>query len=58
MTPPPLKSGPFVYLNYGAVTQQQGHVPPEAFDGENDAYIAREALSQLAVDTQSSAISL
>ncbi|KAK7061846.1 hypothetical protein R3P38DRAFT_2831890 [Favolaschia claudopus] len=33
-TPPPLKSGPFVYLFSGALSQVQGQVPGDAFDGE------------------------
>ncbi|KAF8299897.1 hypothetical protein DL93DRAFT_581125 [Clavulina sp. PMI_390] len=32
---PPAKTD-FVYLNYGGMTLQQGHVPPEAFDGEQE----------------------
>ncbi|KII95053.1 hypothetical protein PLICRDRAFT_33880 [Plicaturopsis crispa FD-325 SS-3] len=35
-TPPPAKSGPFVYIIAGALTQMQGQVPHDAFDGEND----------------------
>ncbi|PPQ99045.1 hypothetical protein CVT24_003605 [Panaeolus cyanescens] len=35
-TPPPVKSAPFLYIFSGAVTQMQGQVPPDAFDGEND----------------------
>ncbi|KAJ6628755.1 hypothetical protein B0H10DRAFT_2160734 [Mycena sp. CBHHK59/15] len=34
-TPPPAKSGPFLYIFTGALTQMQGQVPPDAFDGEN-----------------------
>ena len=34
-TPPPVKSGAFVYICAGALTQKQGHLPPDAFDGEN-----------------------
>ncbi|KAI0322526.1 hypothetical protein OF83DRAFT_1093736 [Amylostereum chailletii] len=33
-TPPPAKSGPFVYILKGALTQAQGDVPSDAFDGE------------------------
>ena len=33
-TPPPIKSGPFVYVLKGALTQLQGQVPPDAFDDE------------------------
>jgi hypothetical protein len=35
-SPPPVKSAPFLYLISGALTQMQGQVPPDAFDGEND----------------------
>jgi hypothetical protein len=35
-TPLPAKSGPFVYIYKGALTLLQGHVPADAFDGEND----------------------
>ncbi|KAF9057680.1 hypothetical protein BJ165DRAFT_1397907 [Panaeolus papilionaceus] len=34
--PPPVKSAPFLYIFSGALTQLQGQVPPDAFDGEND----------------------
>ncbi|KDQ20752.1 hypothetical protein BOTBODRAFT_26770 [Botryobasidium botryosum FD-172 SS1] len=33
-TPPPAKSGPYVYINWGALTQIQGQVPAEAFEDE------------------------
>ncbi|KAK0206368.1 hypothetical protein DFS33DRAFT_584762 [Desarmillaria ectypa] len=33
-TPPPAKSGPFIYLLPGALTQLQGQVPSDAFDGD------------------------
>jgi len=33
-TPPPVKSGPFLYILKGALTQMQGQVPKDAFDGE------------------------
>lgn len=33
-TPPPAKSGPFMYIAVGALTQMQGQVPQDAFDGE------------------------
>ncbi|KAK7470508.1 hypothetical protein VKT23_001934 [Stygiomarasmius scandens] len=33
-TPPPAKSGPFLYIFTGALTQMQGQVPQGAFDGE------------------------
>jgi len=46
-TPPPIKSGPYIYLNFGAVTQQQGMVPPEAFEGENETHEALKALDDL-----------
>jgi len=36
--PGPIKSGPFVYVNYGALTLQQGYVPSEAFEGEQEVY--------------------
>ncbi|OJA13795.1 hypothetical protein AZE42_00503 [Rhizopogon vesiculosus] len=35
-TPPPVKSGPFLYILRGALTQMQGQVPRDAFDGEID----------------------
>ncbi|EJD01425.1 uncharacterized protein FOMMEDRAFT_126334 [Fomitiporia mediterranea MF3/22] len=31
-TPPPVKSGPFLYIFSGALTQVQGQVPPDAFE--------------------------
>ncbi|KAF4619312.1 hypothetical protein D9613_005335 [Agrocybe pediades] len=34
--PPPVKNAPFLYIISGALTQMQGQVPPDAFDGEND----------------------
>ncbi|KAJ7507952.1 hypothetical protein B0H11DRAFT_1969448 [Mycena galericulata] len=34
-TPPPAKSGPYLYIFAGALSQVQGQVPPDAFDGEN-----------------------
>ncbi|KAF8351345.1 hypothetical protein F5887DRAFT_937048 [Amanita rubescens] len=33
-TPAPVKSGPFVYILQGALTQMQGQVPPDAFELE------------------------
>jgi hypothetical protein len=33
-TPPPVKSGPFLYIIAGSLTQMQGHLPQDAFDGE------------------------
>ncbi|KAJ8587198.1 hypothetical protein M405DRAFT_821982 [Rhizopogon salebrosus TDB-379] len=33
-TPPPIKSGPFLYILRGALTQMQGQVPRDAFDDE------------------------
>ncbi|KAF9008951.1 hypothetical protein BDQ17DRAFT_1349263 [Cyathus striatus] len=33
-TPPPVKSGPYLYVLSGALTQMQGQVPPNAFEGE------------------------
>lgn len=38
--PNPHTGAPFVYLNYGAMTEQQGRVPPEAFEGEQEAHDA------------------
>ncbi|KAJ7283903.1 hypothetical protein C8J57DRAFT_1171860 [Mycena rebaudengoi] len=35
-TPPPVKTAPYVYIFTGALTQMQGQVPHDAFDGEND----------------------
>ncbi|KAI0796310.1 hypothetical protein BC629DRAFT_1286477 [Irpex lacteus] len=34
-TPPPVKSGPFLYVLKGALSQVQGQVPPDAFEDEN-----------------------
>ncbi|EGO02201.1 hypothetical protein SERLA73DRAFT_159213 [Serpula lacrymans var. lacrymans S7.3] len=34
-TPPPVKTGPYLYIYSGALTQTQGQVPHDAFDGEN-----------------------
>ena len=33
-TPPPVKSGPFLYVFKGALSQIQGQVPPDAFEDE------------------------
>ncbi|KAI0719639.1 hypothetical protein C8T65DRAFT_635997 [Cerioporus squamosus] len=33
-TPPPAKSGPFLYIFKGALSQIQGQVPPDAFEDE------------------------
>ncbi|EIW51351.1 uncharacterized protein TRAVEDRAFT_137539, partial [Trametes versicolor FP-101664 SS1] len=33
-TPPPAKSGPFLYVFKGALSQIQGQLPPDAFDDE------------------------
>ncbi|KAI0723207.1 hypothetical protein C8Q76DRAFT_722065 [Earliella scabrosa] len=33
-TPPPPKSGPFLYILKGALSQLQGQVPPDAFEDE------------------------
>ncbi|KAG9219008.1 hypothetical protein CCMSSC00406_0001418 [Pleurotus cornucopiae] len=35
-TPPPAKSSPFIYILSGALTQMQGQLPQDAFDGENN----------------------
>ncbi|TEB35622.1 hypothetical protein FA13DRAFT_1728464 [Coprinellus micaceus] len=35
-SPPPVKSAPFLYILSGALSQVQGQVPQDAFDGEND----------------------
>lgn len=34
-TPPPIKSGPYLYIVKGALSQIQGQVPPDAFADEN-----------------------
>ena len=34
-TPPPVKSGPYLYIIKGALSQIQGQVPPDAFEDEN-----------------------
>ncbi|KAF9464428.1 hypothetical protein BDZ94DRAFT_1216503 [Collybia nuda] len=36
-SPPPVKSAPFLYIITGALTQMQGQVPQDAFDGENNS---------------------
>ncbi|KAL0949415.1 hypothetical protein HGRIS_009476 [Hohenbuehelia grisea] len=36
-TPPPASASPFIYILPGALTQIQGRLPPDAFEGENDA---------------------
>ncbi|KAF9451659.1 hypothetical protein P691DRAFT_723704 [Macrolepiota fuliginosa MF-IS2] len=36
VSPPPVKSAPYLYILSGALSQLQGKVPPDAFDGEND----------------------
>ncbi|KAJ7068405.1 hypothetical protein C8F01DRAFT_1118097 [Mycena amicta] len=36
-TPPPPKSAPYLYILSGALSQAQGQVPPDAFDGEEEA---------------------
>ncbi|KXN86416.1 hypothetical protein AN958_10278 [Leucoagaricus sp. SymC.cos] len=33
---PPVKSAPYLYILSGALSQLQGQVPSDAFDGEND----------------------
>jgi hypothetical protein len=33
-TPPPAGSAPFLYILKGAVTETQGQIPPDAFEGE------------------------
>jgi hypothetical protein len=33
-SPPPAKSAPFLYIVPGALTQMQGQLPPDAFQGE------------------------
>ncbi|PIL37065.1 hypothetical protein GSI_00757 [Ganoderma sinense ZZ0214-1] len=33
-TPPPVKSGPYLYVFKGALSQIQGQVPPDAFEDE------------------------
>ncbi|KAF8607960.1 hypothetical protein BDV93DRAFT_487929 [Ceratobasidium sp. AG-I] len=46
-TPAPTKSGPFVYILWGAVSQVQGQCPPEAFEGE-EAALAKAAIKESA----------
>ncbi|EIW71660.1 hypothetical protein TREMEDRAFT_28127 [Tremella mesenterica DSM 1558] len=36
VTPPPPGSAPFLYVLKGAMTELQGRVPPDAFEGESD----------------------
>ncbi|RDB22759.1 hypothetical protein Hypma_010052 [Hypsizygus marmoreus] len=36
-SPPPVKSSPYFYILTGALTQMQGQVPQDAFDGANDS---------------------
>lgn len=50
-TPSPIKSGPFVYILWGAVSQVQGQCPPEAFEGEEEVLAkanARQAVPMTA----------
>ena len=35
-SPPPVKTADFLYILSGALTQMQGQIPPDAFDGEKD----------------------
>lgn len=35
-SPPPVKSQPYLYILSGSLSQLQGQVPSDAFDGEND----------------------
>lgn len=35
-TPPPAGDAPFVYVLKGALTEHQGRLPPDAFEGEDD----------------------
>ncbi|RSH88248.1 uncharacterized protein EHS24_000780 [Apiotrichum porosum] len=42
--PPPAGSGPFVYIIKGAMTELQGRVPPDAFEGE--AELEKEAAAE------------
>ncbi|KAL9712855.1 hypothetical protein Ac2012v2_004094 [Leucoagaricus gongylophorus] len=35
-SPPPIKSAPYLYILSGALSQLQGQVPSDAFNGEND----------------------
>ena len=35
-SPPPVKSASFLYIVKGALTQMQGQVPPDAFEGEHE----------------------
>lgn len=34
-TPPPVKSGPYLYILKGALSQIQGQIPSDAFEDEN-----------------------
>ncbi|QRW16137.1 hypothetical protein RhiXN_04138 [Rhizoctonia solani] len=45
-TPGPIKSGPFVYILWGSVSQVQGQYPPEAFEGEQEALATATAKSK------------
>ncbi|KAF8341365.1 uncharacterized protein EI90DRAFT_1727103 [Cantharellus anzutake] len=54
-TTPPIKSGPYVYLIHGSVTQQQGVVPHAAFEGENETYEALRAREELEINPPSTA---
>lgn len=45
-TPPPVKSGPFLYLNYGGMTESQGTVPIEAWEGEAELEQLRQEEEQ------------
>lgn len=33
-TPPPVKNAPFVYILKGALTEAQGQIPADAFEGD------------------------
>ncbi|TFK55999.1 hypothetical protein OE88DRAFT_1652562 [Heliocybe sulcata] len=41
-TPPPEKSGPYLYIIKGALTQMQGQVAADAFDGEEAVRVSAE----------------
>jgi hypothetical protein len=41
-TPPPVKSGAFLYLQYGGMTESQGTVPVEAWEGEGEVVAISE----------------
>ncbi|KAI0303260.1 hypothetical protein BC826DRAFT_339358 [Russula brevipes] len=44
--PPPATAGPFLYIFKGALTQVQGQLPPDAFDGEEPLNMTSDKSTQ------------